>query len=197
MEINSVNSKYEDEQSLNSTLQRKLKEHQAQIEELEEELEAERAMRAKVEKQRSDLSRDLEDLSDRLEEAGGATSAQWMQVGFGPNAPGRPAPASPRALLLLRPQIEQNRRREAELLKLRRELEEAALQSEAAASTLRRKHTDSMAELTEHVENLQRVKSKLEKDKQVMKAEIDDLNASVETIQKSKVSGDTPQSLHE
>lgn len=28
MEINSVNSKYEDEQSLNSTLQRKLKEHQ-------------------------------------------------------------------------------------------------------------------------------------------------------------------------
>ncbi|XP_037596323.1 myosin-16 [Cebus imitator] len=159
LEINSVNSKYEDEQSLNSTLQRKLKEHQARIEELEEELEAERAMRAKVEKQRSDLSRDLEDLSDRLEEAGGATSAQ----------------------------IEQNRKREAELLKLRRELEEAALQSEATASTLRKKHMDSMAELTEHVENLQRVKSKLEKDKQVMKAEIDDLNASVETMQKSKL----------
>uniref|UniRef100_A0A8C3YJ31 Myosin heavy chain 16 n=1 Tax=Catagonus wagneri TaxID=51154 RepID=A0A8C3YJ31_9CETA len=162
MEINSVNSKYEDEQSLNSTLQRKLKEHQARIEELEEELEAERAMRAKVEKQRSDLSRDLEDLSDRLEEAGGATSAQ----------------------------IEQNRKREAELLKLRRELEEAALQSEAAASTLRKKHTDSMAEMTEHLENLQRVKSKLEKDKQVMKAEIDDLSASVETMQKSKMNAE-------
>ncbi|XP_058892813.2 myosin-16 [Kogia breviceps] len=162
MEINSVNSKYEDEQSLNSTLQRKLKEHQARIEELEEELEAERAMRAKVEKQRSDLSRDLEDLSDRLEEAGGATSAQ----------------------------VEQNRKREAELLKLRRELEEVALQSEATASTLRKKHTDSMAELAEHVENLQRVKSKLEKDKQVMKAEIDDLNASVETIQKSKMNAE-------
>lgn len=39
-----------------------------------------------------------------------------------------------------------------------------------------------MAELTEHLENLQRVKSKLE-DKQVMKAEIDDLSASVETVQ--------------
>ncbi|XP_011799339.1 PREDICTED: myosin-4-like [Colobus angolensis palliatus] len=128
----------------------------------QEELEAERAMRAKVEKQRSDLSRDLEDLSDRLEEAGGATSAQ----------------------------IEQNRKREAELLKLRRELEEAALQSEATASTLRKKHMDSMAELTEHVESLQRVKSKLEKDKQVMKAEIDDLSASVETIQKSKMNAE-------
>lgn len=85
------------------------------------------------------------------------------------------------------PQIDQNRKREAELLKLRRELEEAALQSEATASALRKKHTDSMAELTEHIENLQRVKSKLEKDKQVMKAEIDDLNASMETVQKSKV----------
>lgn len=50
-----------------------------------------------------------------------------------------------------------------------------------------------MAELTEHVENLQRVKSKLEKDKQVMKAEIDDLNASVETMQKSKVREAHPQ----
>uniref|UniRef100_A0A8C3SXI7 Myosin-16 n=1 Tax=Chelydra serpentina TaxID=8475 RepID=A0A8C3SXI7_CHESE len=162
MEINSISSKVEDEQSLNSTLQRKLKEHQARIEELEEELEAERAMRAKVEKQRSDLSRDLEDLSDRLEEAGGATTAQ----------------------------IDQNRKREAELLKLRRELEEAALQSEATASTLRKKHADSMAEMGEHAENLQRVKSKLEKDKQLMKAEIEDLSATIETIQKSKLNSD-------
>lgn len=44
-----------------------------------------------------------------------------------------------------------------------------------------------MAEMTEHLENLQRVKSKMEKDKQVMKAEIEDLSASMETIQKSKV----------
>uniref|UniRef100_H3AWW6 Myosin heavy chain 16 n=1 Tax=Latimeria chalumnae TaxID=7897 RepID=H3AWW6_LATCH len=162
MELNSINSRWEDEQSLNSTLQRKLKEHQARIEELEEELEAERAARAKIEKQRADLSRDLEDLSDRLEEAGGATVAQ----------------------------IEQNRKREGELLKLRRELEEAALQSEATASALRKKHTDSMAEMAEHVDNLQRVKAKLEKEKQVMKAEIDDLNGSVEALQKSKLNAE-------
>jgi hypothetical protein len=43
-----------------------------------------------------------------------------------------------------------------------------------------------MAKLTEHVENLQRVRSKLEKDKQGMKAEMD---ASVETMQRSKVRG--------
>lgn len=44
-----------------------------------------------------------------------------------------------------------------------------------------------MSELGEHVENLQRVRIKLEKDKQVMKAEIEDLNATIESVQKAKV----------
>ncbi|XP_026180047.1 myosin-16-like [Mastacembelus armatus] len=161
-EINNMNSKLEDEQALSSMLSRKLKEHQGRIEELEEELEAERAMRAKVEKQRAELSRDLEDLSDRLEEAGGATVAQ----------------------------IEQNRKREGELLKLRRELEEAALQSEATASALRKKHSDAMAELGEQLENLMRLKVKLEKDKQCMKAEIEDLSVTVEAVQKAKMNSE-------
>ena len=49
---------------------------QARIEELEEELEAERQARSKIEKQRSALQNELDDLSERLEEAGGATQAQ-------------------------------------------------------------------------------------------------------------------------
>ncbi|XP_049924440.1 myosin-16-like [Epinephelus moara] len=161
-EINNMNSKLEDEQSLSTMLTRKLKEHQSRIEELEEELESERAMRAKVEKQRAELSRDLEDLSDRLEEVGGATVAQ----------------------------IEQNRKRETELLKLRRELEESALQSEATAAALRKKHSDAMAEMGEHLENLTRLKVKLEKDKQSMKAEIEDLNVTMEAIQKAKMNSE-------
>ncbi|XP_051797509.1 myosin-16-like [Acanthochromis polyacanthus] len=161
-EINNINSKVEDEQALSSMLSRKLKEHQGRIEELEEELEAERAMRAKVEKQRAELSRDLEDLSDRLEEAGGATVTQ----------------------------IEQNRKRETDLLKLKRELEEATLQSEATAAALRKKHSGAMAELGEQLENLMRLKVKLEKDKHSMKAEIEDLNISMEAIQKAKINSE-------
>ncbi|XP_061892707.1 myosin-16-like [Entelurus aequoreus] len=161
-EINHLNSKLEDEQALSSMLGRKLKEQQGRIEELEEELEAERAMRAKVEKQRAELSRDLDDLSDRLEEAGGATVAQ----------------------------IEQNRKRETDLLKLRRELDEAALQSEATAAALRKKHSDAVAELGEQLENLTRLRVKLEKDKQSMKAEIEDLNATVEATQKAKMNAE-------
>lgn len=132
---------------------------QARIEELEEEIEAERASRAKAEKQRSDLSRELEEISERLEEAGGATSAQ----------------------------IEMNKKREAEFQKMRRDLEEATLQHEATAAALRKKHADSVAELGEQIDNLQRVKQKLEKEKSEMKMEIDDLASNMETVSKSKV----------
>ncbi|XP_040210392.1 myosin-6 isoform X2 [Rana temporaria] len=158
-ETSTLNSKIEDEQLLGMQLQKKLKEHQARIEELEEELEAERTARAKVEKLRSDLSRELEEISERLEEAGGATSVQ----------------------------MELNKKREAEFLKLRRDLEESTLQSEATAATLRKKHADSVAELSEQIDNLQRVKQKLEKEKSEFKLELDDLGSNMEQVVKAKV----------
>ncbi|XP_073446896.1 myosin-4-like [Dendrobates tinctorius] len=157
-EISQLQSKIEDEQSLGLQLQKKIKELQARIEELEEEIEAERAARAKIEKQRADLSRELEEISERLEEAGGATSAQ----------------------------IELNKKREAEFQKLRRDLEEATLQHEATASALRKKHADSVAELGEQIDNLQRVKQKLEKEKSELKMEVDDLASNLESVSKAK-----------
>ncbi|XP_012861749.1 myosin-2 [Echinops telfairi] len=70
--------------------------------------------------------------------------------------------------------------------KMRRDLEEATLQHEATAATLRKKHADSVAELGEQIDNLQRVKQKLEKEKSEMKMEIDDLASNVETVSKAK-----------
>ncbi|XP_068170409.1 myosin heavy chain, fast skeletal muscle-like [Antennarius striatus] len=157
-EMSQLLSRIEDEQILGVQLQKKIKELQARIEELEEEIEAERAARAKVEKQRSDLSRELEEISERLEEAGGATSVQ----------------------------IEMNKKREAEFQKLRRDLEESTLQHEATAAALRKKQADSVAELGEQIDNLQRVKQKLEKEKSEYKMEIDDLSSNMESIAKSK-----------
>merc|ERR1711974_94430 len=52
------------------------KEHQGRVEELEEELEAERQARAKAERQRCDLAKEFEELGERLDQAGGATLAQ-------------------------------------------------------------------------------------------------------------------------
>uniref|UniRef100_A0A6Q2ZMC2 Myosin heavy chain 7 n=1 Tax=Esox lucius TaxID=8010 RepID=A0A6Q2ZMC2_ESOLU len=157
-EISQLNSKIEDEQVMGAQLQKKLKELQARIEELEEELEAERAARAKVEKQRADLARELEEISERLEEAGGATAAQ----------------------------IEMNKKREAEFQKMRRDLEEATLQHEATAATLRKKNADSVADLGEQIDNLQRVKQKLEKEKSELRLELDDVVSNMEQIVKAK-----------
>ncbi|KAJ8251310.1 hypothetical protein GJAV_G00219960 [Gymnothorax javanicus] len=130
----------------------------ARTEELEEEIEAERAARARIEKQRADLSRELEEISERLEEAGGTTAAQ----------------------------IEMNKKRESELQKLRRDLEEATLQHEATAAALRKKQADSVAELGQQIENLQRVKQKLEKEKSELRLEVDDLSAAMEAQAKAK-----------
>ena len=58
-----------------------------------------------------------------------------------------------------------NKKREAEFQKMRRDLEEATLQHEATAAALRKKHADSVAELGEQIDNLQRVKQKLETNK--------------------------------
>ncbi|KAF7693501.1 hypothetical protein HF521_008817, partial [Silurus meridionalis] len=157
-EISQLLGKIEDEQSLGAQLQKKIKELQARIEELEEEIEAERAAHAKVEKQRADLSRELEEISERLEEAGGATAAQ----------------------------IEMNKKREAEFQKLRRDLEESTLQHEATTAALRKKQADGVAELGEQIDNLQRVKQKLEKEKSEYKMEIDDLASNMEAVAKSK-----------
>ncbi|XP_061761698.1 myosin heavy chain, fast skeletal muscle-like [Nerophis ophidion] len=158
-ENNQLVDKIADEQTINNQLQKKLKELHARIEELEEEVEAERAMRAKIEKQRSDLAREIEEISERLDEAGGATAAQ----------------------------IEMNKKREAEFLKLRRDLEESTLHYEGTAAALRKKQADSMAELGEQIDNLQRIKQKLEKEKSEFKMEIDDLATNMETVAKTKV----------
>lgn len=112
-----------------------------------------------MEKQRSDLSRELDEISERLEEAGGATAAQ----------------------------AELNKKREAEFLRLRRDLEESTLQNESITATLRKRHADSVAELSDQMENLQRVKQKLEKEKGELKMEIDDMASNVESVLKSKV----------
>ncbi|XP_061562370.1 myosin-4-like isoform X1 [Phycodurus eques] len=158
-ELSQLTSKIEDEQSVAVQSHKKIKELQARIEELEEEIEAKHVIRAKVEKQRGELARELEEISERLEESGGATAAQ----------------------------IEMNKKREVEFQKLRRDLEESTLHHEAIAAALRKKHADSVAELGEHIDNLQRVKQKLEKEKSEYKMEVDDMSGNIEAAVKAKI----------
>merc|ERR1711942_86716 len=101
--------KLEDQQNNTAKLQKTLKELQARVEAREEELEAERQARCNAEKQKGTLARELDDITERLEEAGGATNAQ----------------------------MELNKKREAEIGKLRRDVEESNIQNEALIAGLK------------------------------------------------------------
>lgn len=85
-----------------------------------------------VEKQRQNLQAELDELSERLDEAGGATSAQ----------------------------MDLNKKREAEIQRLKRDLEEHALQSEQGLASMKKKQNDAINELADQVDNLGKVKSK-------------------------------------
>merc|ERR1719483_1562251 len=155
-------SKLDDEQALVGKSQKIIKEYQGRVEELEEELEAERQSRATAERQRSDLARELDGLGERLIEAGGLTAAQ----------------------------IELNKKREAELVKLRRDIEECVIQNEATLVSLKKKQQDSISEMSEQVDQLAKMKAKIEKDKAQIMAEIADVRAAADEVNRSKASAE-------
>merc|ERR1719270_396212 len=161
-DLSALSSKLDDEQSLVAKTQKAIKEVQGRVEELEEELEAERQARAKAERQRSDLARELEQLGERLGEAGGATAAQ----------------------------VELNKKREAEVNKLRKDLEEANIQQEATLMNLKRKHQEAVAEMSEQIDQLSKMKAKIDKDKNQINHEIQDVRAATDEIIRSKASAE-------
>merc|ERR1711972_421564 len=135
-ELASMSAKIEDEQTLGGKYNKQIKELQTRLEELDEDLCVERQHRVKAEKNKSLLSRDIEDLSQKLEDAGNNTATQ----------------------------IELNKKREAELSKLKSELEESNISHEGTLAALRQKHNNNMAELGEQIDGLNKMKGKAEKD---------------------------------
>jgi len=155
-------AKLDDEQALVGKAQKSIREYQGRVEELEEEMEAERQARAKAERQRSDLARELEGLGERLTEASGATAAQ----------------------------IELNKKREAEVIKLRKDLEESNIQRDATIVSLKKKQQDSIAEMAEQADQLAKMKAKVEKDKAQILNEITDIRAATDEVARSKASAE-------
>merc|ERR1719483_752702 len=161
-DITVLNAQLEDGSAVVGKVQKGIKEHQGKVEEFEEELEAERQARAKAERQRSDLARELESLGERLDEAGGATGAQ---VGL-------------------------NKKREAEVGKLRKDLEEANIQHESVLLNLKKKHQDAIQEMSEQIDQLSKMKSKTEKDKGKIMAEANDARSATDEVARAKASAE-------
>ena len=155
-------AKLDDEQNLVAKAQKGIKEVQGRVETMEEELEAERQSRAKAERQRSDMAREIDQLGDRLQEASGATTAQ----------------------------VELNKKRESEVQKLRKDVEEANIQQESILANLKRKQGDAIAEMSEQIDALGKMKSKIEKDKVQIMNEISDARAATDEVLRAQASAD-------
>jgi len=155
-------SKLDDEQSGVSKVQKSIKEVNSRVEEMEEELEAERQARVKAEKQRSDLAKELERLFERLNDASGATHAQ----------------------------LELNKKREYEVNKLRKDLEEAKIQQDATLLGLKKKHQDAVAEMSEQIDQLSKIKGRIEKDKSGLIHEVQDVRDATDEVSRSKASAE-------
>merc|ERR1712001_379876 len=121
-------------------------------EELDEELVIERQARAKAEKNRAGLSRDIEDMAGKLEGSGNNTATQ----------------------------IELNKKREAELARLKSELEESNIAHEGTLAAIRQKHNNNMSEMGEQIDGLNKMKAKAEKDKSGMERDLQEARAGLD-----------------
>jgi myosin heavy chain 6/7 len=157
-EISSMSAKIEDEQTLASKYSKQIKELQSRLEELDEELCIERQNRAKAEKNRAALSRDIEDLSEKLEDSGNNTATQ----------------------------IELNKKREIELSRLKGELEESNIAHEGTLAALRQKHNNNMSEMGEQIDTLNKMKGKAEKDKANMERDLQEVRAGLDEAMRDR-----------
>ncbi len=157
-ELSSLAAKIEDEQTLGGKYNKQIKELHSRLEELDEELAIERQNRAKAEKNRATLSRDIEDLGEKLEDAGNNTATQ----------------------------IELNKKRESELAKLKGELEESNIAHEGTLAALRQKHNNTMSELGEQIDSINKMKAKAEKDKANMERDLQDVRSSLDEAMRER-----------
>merc|ERR1719156_525124 len=157
-EASALSAKIDDEATLAAKYAKQAKELMARIEELEEELNVERGNRAKAEKSRTMLKKDIEDISSRLEEAGSNTATQ----------------------------VELNKKREGELARLKGELEELNIAQEGTLAALRMKHNNTMSDLGEQIDSLNGSKVKSEKDKSGLELDLRDARLDLEDAVKGK-----------
>ncbi|GAB0099798.1 Paramyosin, long form [Sergentomyia squamirostris] len=125
---------------------------------LQDDLEGERELRQRIEREKADLSVQVIAMSERLEEAEGGAENQF----------------------------EMNRKREVEMTKLRKLLEDVHLESEETAHLLKKKHQEVMADFQEQLDMLTKSKVRAEKEKSKFQAEVYELLAQVESCNKEK-----------
>merc|ERR1712123_359261 len=157
-EFQAISAKIEDEGTLGNKYGKQIKELEAILEEVDEELQIERSYRAKADKSRAILKKDIEDIAVHLEEVGANTSTQ----------------------------VELNKKREAELARIKVELVELNISHEGMLSGMRQKHNNTMSDMGEQIDSLNTSKLKAEKDKEGMERDLADSRFNLEEAVKTK-----------
>ncbi|EHB05683.1 Myosin-14 [Heterocephalus glaber] len=152
----------EEEGGARTQLLKSLREAQAGLAEAQEDLEAERAARAKAEKHRRDLGEELEALRGELEDTLDSTNAQQ----------------------------ELRTKREQEVTELKKTLEEETRIHEVAVQELRQRHGQALGELAEQLEQARRGKGAWEKTRLALEAEVSELRAELSSLQSARQEGE-------
>ena len=74
------------------------------------------------------------------------------------------------------------------MVKLRRDLEESHVQRDATVTGMKKKQSDSVAEMNEQIDQLSKMKQKVDKDKDQIVKEINDVRGATDEVGRSKVS---------
>ncbi|KAG7219369.1 hypothetical protein INR49_019075 [Caranx melampygus] len=157
-ELQATLARLEEECSHHGVAVKKIRELEALLSELQEDLEAERAARAKTEAARRDLGEELNALRTELEDSLDTTAAQQ----------------------------ELRAKREQEVAMLKKAMEEEGRSHEAQIQDMRQKHTQAVEEFSEQLEQAKRVRAGLEKAKQALEKESADLSADLRSLASAK-----------
>ncbi|MBN3273940.1 MYH10 protein, partial [Polyodon spathula] len=141
----------------NNTL-KQVRELQAQIAELQEDLESEKASRNKAEKLKRDLSEELEALKTELEDTLDTTAAQQ----------------------------ELRTKREQEVTELKKAIEEETRNHESQIQEMRQRHAAALEDVSEQLEQAKRFKANLEKNKQTLESDNKEMLVEVKGLQQAK-----------
>uniref|UniRef100_A0A6Q2X6P9 Myosin, heavy chain 10, non-muscle n=1 Tax=Esox lucius TaxID=8010 RepID=A0A6Q2X6P9_ESOLU len=148
----------DDEAAQKNNALKAVRELQAQLSELQEDLEAEKAYRNKAEKLKRDLSEELEALKTELEDTLDTTAAQQ----------------------------ELRTKRELEVTELKKAIDEETKNHEAQVQEMRQRHSTALEELSEQLEQAKRFKSNLEKNKCSLEGANKELFNEVKGLQQAK-----------
>lgn len=153
-ELNLALTKCDEESTTKSQALKALREAQSQISELSEDLDAEKQLRAKVEKERRTLKEEFEGLQTQLMDSIDVTTTQQQLT----------------------------TQREQEVGTLKKALEDEINQHNAQVSDLRAKSTKMIEELNEQLDNARKAKAMLEKTKSSLEAENADMASELKAL---------------